>query len=75
LILLIEQEQGGTERVRPWQPADKSRPKLRQGPLVLVATADAKLSIMRLGNLDEAAAQMFAAESLNTSPPLFSSTS
>jgi len=34
-------------------PADKSRPKLPQGPLVLAATADAKLSLLRLGNIDE----------------------
>jgi nuclear pore complex protein Nup214 len=42
-------------------PADRSRPRLPQGPLVLVATADAKLAVMRLGNLDEAAAEAFAA--------------
>ena len=42
-------------------PADKSRPKLPQGPLVLVATADARLTCMRLGNMDEDAGVRFEA--------------
>ena len=44
---------------RMLHPADKSRPKLPQGPMVIVATADHRLSVMRLGNVDEEAAAAF----------------
>ena len=49
---------------RMLHPADKSRPRLPQGPLVFVATADARLSVMRLGNLDEELAMRFEASSV-----------
>ena len=52
---------------RMTHPADKSRPKLPQGPLVLVATADARLTCMRLGNLDEDAGVRF--EAARVRPP------
>ena len=52
---------------RMTHPADKSRPKLPQGPLVLVATADARLTCMRLGNMDEDAGVRF--EAARVRPP------
>jgi nuclear pore complex protein Nup214 len=52
---------------RMTHPADKSRPKLPQGPLVLVATADARLTCMRLGNLSEDAGVRF--EAARVRPP------
>ena len=43
-------------------PADKSRPPLPQGPTVLVATADHRITVMRVGHLDDAAAGRYADE-------------
>ena len=43
-------------------PADKSRPPLPQGPTVLVATADHRVTVMRVGHLDDVLAGRYADE-------------
>ena len=43
-------------------PADKSRPPLPQGPTVLVATADHRVTVMRVGHLDDALGGRYADE-------------
>ena len=53
---------------RMLDPADKSRPRLPQGPLALVATADARLTTMRVGHLDENKAMLYEAACVR--PPL-----
>ena len=45
---------------RMLNPADKSRPPLPQGPTVLVATADHRVTVMRVGHLDESVAARYA---------------
>ena len=42
-------------------PRDASRPKLPQGPLAVVATADRRITLMRVGNTEEQAAMEYEA--------------